>query len=221
MLVDFTEDEKKNLGLTTLSVDSNPRQSKKKCERITFTLNNPVQIDYAIHVMETEFNDGSSRNKYLYILHDKDEGEDGLIKTHLHAIVWGNARRFIDWANQLSIPDDKDNAIPPHMICFCRNPRSMARYLIHKDTKDKFQYSKDEVKGSREGLQFFEKALIDYQDVDLDSELKDFARLRFGVLSPNEYLSKYRTFYSSDKFANRIRLYTSVYENYNVEGFKK
>lgn len=214
----YNKDEEHNLGLLSLDDSANPKQSKKKCERITFTVKNPIQIDYVIKVLKSEFDDTDKKSKYLYIIHDKDESTDGLIEPHLHAIVWGNPRRFVDWANQFSPVDDPDNAIPPHMICFCRNPRAMSRYLIHKDNKDKFQYSKDEVHGSANGLVYFEKSLVDSQNIDLTTELKDFHALRCGLMTPFEYLNKYRLFYSSDSFSNRNRLYSAVYENYKKTG---
>ena len=216
MSIEFSDSEKKDLGITTLDKESNPKQSKKKVRCITFSLNNPVQIEYAIKMMESEFN--TKEMKYLYILHDKDEGEDGLIDTHLHAIVWGTPRRFVDWADLFSIPDDEVNAIPPHMICRVMRPRSMARYLIHKDNPEKHQYSPDEVCGSNKGLEFFKTSLLDVDSIDLDSEVEDFSALRFGKMTPTEYLRKYRVFYAGDSFSNRIRMYNSIFENFNKMG---
>ena len=207
------------IGLKSLDKDANPKQSKKRFERVTFALKNPIQIDYVIKVLESEFDDTSQRSKYLYILHDKDKDADGnLIDPHLHVIVWGNARRFVDWANQFSDPNDPDNAIPPHMISGVMNVRSMARYLIHKDNSDKFQYSSNEVQGSKRGLEFFHKSLIDSHYIDAKTEIEDFSKLRAGLITPSEFLKKYSIYYSSDRFSTRLRLYSSVFENFNVHG---
>lgn len=220
MSSNFTDSEKKDLGISSLSKDSNPKQSKKKVSCITFSLNNPIQIEYAIKVMENEFKDFNQNMKYIYILHDKDKKDDELVDTHLHAMIWGNPRRFVDWADLLSVPDDEENAIPPHMICKVFKPRSMARYMVHRDNPDKFQYDEELVMGSPKGLEFFKKSLVNQDTIDLDSEIEDFSKLRFGKMTPLEYLRKYRVFYAGDKFSNRIRMYNSVFDNFNKMGLK-
>ena len=67
MSIDFTDLEKRDLGISSLSKESNPKQSKKKVSCITFSLNNPIQIKYAIKVMENEFKDFNQNKKNIYI----------------------------------------------------------------------------------------------------------------------------------------------------------
>lgn len=217
----MTEKEVIRLGIRQIP-DNKANQSKLKFEKITFALNNPIQIDYVIKVLESEFCDTSQKNKYLYICHDKDENEGELVKTHYHFIVWGNPRRFKDWADCFSIPNDPDNVILPSMICKVMNIRGMTRYLIHKDNPEKFQYDKELVHGSPKGLAYFKESLIDRQNLSFDDEVKDFYHLRTGQMKPRDFLKKYSYYYARESFSSRLRIYSTVFDQSNsVPYFKE
>lgn len=215
----FNEQTVKSLGLVSRS--SNSELMKKNC--ITFSVNNPRQIDYCISVLESEFCDTGKLDKYLYIIHDKDKYEKGdkipegkaigdLKPRHLHAIVWGNSRTFKSWGEQFNLPS--------YMICMVKRERSMARYLLHMDNKDKYSYSEDEIHGSRRGLEYFQFACKENSDINLKSELIDFGYVRRGEMTPDDFLKKYRSAYYKESFSGRLRIYSIVNSSYAKDVLK-
>ena len=210
----MTDKEVSRFGIRKIT-DEKANQSKLKFDKVTFSLTNPIQIKYVLEVLKSEFCDVSQKTKYLYICHNCDTSDTEPVSVHYHFLVWGNPRRFKDWANAFSIPNDSENAIPPHMFCKVMNVRGLARYLIHKDSPDKYQYSSECVKGSPNGLAFFEQCLIDRESLSFDDEVKDFYALRQGIMSPQEFLKKYSYYYARESFGSRMRIYASVFEHAN------
>lgn len=79
----------------------------------------------------------SSTYSYAYIIHDSDLDSDGVLKKeHVHVAVSFPSPRYPSAvAKELGITD---NYIRP-----CPDWRCFIRYLIHKDSPSKFQYSSD------------------------------------------------------------------------------
>lgn len=78
---------------------------------------------------------------YAYILHDRDNDEDGVIKkAHYHVVVrFANATWNTAIAKELGITDN--------YVQQARNIDNSLLYLLHYNDKDKTQYDFDEVKG--------------------------------------------------------------------------
>ena len=78
----------------------------------------------------------------VWIVHDKDVGEDGVIKKkHIHAIIsFTNGRYMSALASELGI---NERWIQP-----VRDIRQALAYLIHSNDASKYQYSIDDVQGN-------------------------------------------------------------------------
>ena len=80
---------------------------------------------------------------YIYILHDRDVKDDNTLKkSHYHVLLYfPNQKSLSALKNQLKLNDNDFYEI--------KSMSGQLRYLIHFDDDDKFQYSKDDVVGSR------------------------------------------------------------------------
>ena len=83
--------------------------------------------------------------EWAYITHDMDVDPDTgeLKKAHIH------------WVGKLSKPallstiaGGRKLGIPENSVEFCKNWKSAVRYLVHKDSPDKYQYSPESVESS-------------------------------------------------------------------------
>lgn len=88
---------------------------------------------------------------FVGILHDKDTDLDGNIKkSHYHFLLeFDNPKLYSTVCNKLgfSFKKDKDGkGLPPYGEP-CKRFKDCARYLVHKGTDDKYQYSVDELFG--------------------------------------------------------------------------
>lgn len=77
--------------------------------------------------------------EYAYILHDKDVSDEGEVKkVHIHCIVkLPKPKTLHSLCNDVGLEDR-----------FCQkvnNEKYALRYLIHKDNKDKYQYSENDI----------------------------------------------------------------------------
>lgn len=99
---------------------------------------------------------------YIYILHNKDFDENGVIKKeHYHCILqFTNARNKSSLIKKLGIEENCTYDI--------KSLKGQLRYLIHFDDDDKFQYDRSEVKGTAYMLSQFRKALKLTSDEDTD-----------------------------------------------------
>ncbi len=79
---------------------------------------------------------------YVGILHDKDVSDDGeLKKAHWHILVcFPNDR----WRSKVA----KDLGITENYMRRCEDKNIFARYLLHLDDTDKYQYDKSELFGN-------------------------------------------------------------------------
>lgn len=79
---------------------------------------------------------------YVGILHDKDKNEDGTLKKpHWHIMVMFPNDRF---CNAIA----KRLKITPNYIRRVEDKNRFARYLVHLDNADKYQYPLDELFGN-------------------------------------------------------------------------
>lgn len=107
-----------------------------------------LALDYIKHNFEN----------YIYILHDKDFDENGVIKKeHYHVILrFNNQRNITTIAKKLGIGENNFYEI--------KSLTGQLRYLIHYDDDDKYQYDVSDVKGTLYMLSKFKQSLKSSQD---------------------------------------------------------
>lgn len=80
-------------------------------------------------------------DEWAYVTHDMDTDDNGEIKkAHIH------------WIGKLSSPallstvaGGRKLGVPENSVEYCKNWKYAVRYLVHKDSPEKFQYSPDAV----------------------------------------------------------------------------
>lgn len=84
-------------------------------------------------------------DKYAYVLHNKDVSEDGELKTpHYHMYLYTKDRvRESTLRNKLSTMMGCN--LDGCKVEYAQSPRSCIRYLVHKDSPDKYQYEHCEI----------------------------------------------------------------------------
>ena len=89
--------------------------------------------------------------KYAYIIHDRDTDENGEIKKkHIHV--------FYEFENERSITSiAKELNVEEYDIEKIRNKKGAIRYLIHKDSPNKFQYKIDEIQTNISNIETYMK----------------------------------------------------------------
>lgn len=138
-------------------------------------------------VVSTESLCNLNNFQYAYILHDKDVydndvfnketgeliGQKGqLKKPHYHFVVYFENARYLDSVSKVF-------DVPLNMIEIKSSLKGSIEYLIHKNHKDKFQYSRDEVVGN----------LKSYLD-DKTSERDDLIKI-FSFIDDNQIIYYY------------------------------
>jgi len=74
-------------------------------------------------------------------LHDKDVNVDGEIKKpHWHVMLMYSGKKSFTQIKEIA---DKLNAPKPEKV---NNAKGMARYFVHLDNPEKYQYSKDDIR---------------------------------------------------------------------------
>lgn len=79
--------------------------------------------------------------EWAYVIHDMDTDKNGEVKkAHIH------------WVGKLTSPallstvaGSHKLGVPENSVEYCKNWKYAVRYLVHKDSPDKFQYSPDVV----------------------------------------------------------------------------
>lgn len=140
----------------------------------------------------------NNTHKYAYITHDKDKNENNeLIESHNHYYIeFTNPRELNSIAKFLDIP--------PNLIQKVFSKISILNYLTHNNTPEKYQYDYNDIKTN-----FDIKA--DCNIIDINQEYVDLQLLKSGLISKNEFLSKYKTQISSSNYFNRLKIYNIVY----------
>lgn len=183
------DEKEKKLLTTNTGVKGNVRY-------ITITDNVPEHWDDLINITK------SSYNWYAYIFHDHDNTD-----KHIHILAYdeGGTSLKAHCARFSSV-------IPSNFVLKVWNPRSMARYLIHKDSEEKYQYNyTDIVTNGKDKLAGFFKD----QTADCTQEFQDFVRVRNGQMSIMEFLDKYRGEFSSMPFYHKLNTYARLMDGYN------
>lgn len=91
---------------------------------------------------------------FLSPLHEADLNADGTPKKpHYHLLMMFSGKKSADQIQELSDQLSKVKVIPYE--CAVRDCKAMARYLIHLDNPDKFQYERSSVK-SFGGIDYME-----------------------------------------------------------------
>ena len=147
-----------------------------------------LALDYIKHNFEN----------YIYILHDKDFDENGVIKKeHYHVILrFPNQRNISTLAKKLNIGENNFYEI--------KSFTGQLRYLIHYDDDEKYQYEPSEVKGTLYMLGKFKQSLKSSQDelseVSLiyefivNNDIRDLHTLLDFVIENNLYSSFRRNY---------------------------
>lgn len=143
----------------------------------------------------------SSYTWYAYIYHDKDKDTS----KHLHIVLYDEGGTSLSaHCNRFS------SVLPSNMIEKVWSPRAMVRYLVHKDSPEKFQYDPDNiVTNSKDKLMSFFRE----QNSDCVSEYKDFCLVRQGVMSIEDFLDKYRGEFASMPFYHKLSIYSKLRHN--------
>lgn len=82
--------------------------------------------------------------EWAYVLHDADTDENGeLKKPHIHWIG-----KLENATSLTAISDGKHLGVSSNSIEYCKNWKFAVRYLIHKDSPDKFQYPQQSIKSN-------------------------------------------------------------------------
>lgn len=172
-------DDKDRQKLTTTSgVRGNVRY-------ITITDNMPEHWEQIISIGK------SSYSWWAYIYHDHDNTD-----KHLHILLYDEGG-----TNLKSHCNRFSSVLPSNFIEKVWSPRAMARYLIHKDNPEKFQYKYEDIvtNGKDKLANFFRE-----DSGDIVELYKDYCKVQEGSLSISEFLDKYRGDMSSIPFHHKI-----------------
>lgn len=155
---------------------------------ITITDNVPDHWESLISIAKTNY------SWWAYIYHDKDDTD-----KHLHLLCYdkGGTSLKAHCARFSSV-------VESNFVCKVYNPRAMARYLIHKDNPEKYQYDIKLVEtNSKDRLMSF----FVEQDSDVLQQYHDYCDVVNGLMSPEEFFEKYRGDLNSTPFHHRCSLF--------------
>lgn len=148
----------------------------------------------------------SNYDFWAYIYHDADKNTDGsLVPKHLHILAYDSAGTTLK-----AHCERFSSVIPPNFICKVKSPRAMARYLIHKDNKEKHQYDIDKVETSDK-----DKYLLWVNGNDTSNsldEFHDFCLVKQGKMSVDEYITKYQFEFARMTLFQKISTYDKLYK---------
>lgn len=174
------DNEKKRLT-STVGTKGNVRY-------ITITDNVPEHWDALISIAKSTY------QWYAYIFHDKDETE-----KHIHLLCYDKGGTTLK-----SHCDRFSSVVPSNFVLKVFNPRAMARYLIHKDNLEKFQYSPELVfTNSKDKFSTF---LLEIE-TDVKQQYHDYVAVLRGELSVDDFMEKYRAEFASSPFYHRCNLF--------------
>lgn len=160
---------------------------------ITITDNVPEHWDAIIEIGK------SSYDFWAYIFHDHDKDVD----KHLHILLMDKGGTTLKrHCERFS------SVIPSNFVEKVRSPRAMARYLVHKDQPEKFQYDYKLVQTNQPDK--FMGYLVDHS-FDIVSEYKDFQSLMYGQISIFDYLEKYRGEFSTMPFYQKQSFFHKLF----------
>lgn len=197
---------------------SDKDRNRKKCS-IMGSISDPEQFDSVISGLQ-------NCNFYAWIYHDSDRYSDkdyeegncrllqiGTLKPkHLHFLATDkNSRTWNSWGDMLGIPSN--------MVQYMRDIRGMTRYLIHKDSPEKFQYSLEDIHTNN--LDKLQSYLTDEDSSTVLTQYQDFINLRLGKITPTDFINLHRGRISSLGFYQRLRLFGDILDNYDLSRRKE
>lgn len=180
--------------------------SEKKYSYITFSVNKEEQFD---NIIETLADFDYPPKFYAFIFHDKDRDENGeLKKPHMHVFVKSHPLRLSAWADKFGLPEN--------MIEIPKSVYACARYLIHADQPEKFQYNIDDVVSSN--LDYYKERWFTDKKVDVMEEFREFVKLRNGEITPEDYIEAHKFQLGQMRLLDMLKLFDYSVKNYNVRG---
>ena len=180
------------------------KTQEKKYSYITFSVNKEEQFDSIIETL-ADFQDPPKF--YAFIFHDKDKDENGeLKKRHLHVFVKSAPLRLSAYSDKFGIPEN--------MLEIPRSVYKCARYLIHADQPEKYQYSIDDVVSSN--IDYYKQRWFTDKKFTTTEKFNDFMALRSGRISPLEFIEKYDYELSTMRMPDLIKLFDYSVKNYNA-----
>lgn len=178
------ESDKKRL-LSKTNVRGNVRY-------ITITDNQPEHWDSLISIAKTNY------TWYAYIYHDKDETD-----KHIHLLCYDKSGTSLK-----SHCERFSTVVPSNMVCKVYNPRAMARYLVHRDNPEKFQYSPDLVVSCSKD-KFF-SFLLDRESSDVLACYRDYVAVKSGSLTVDDFIEKYRGDFAKMPLYHKINVFNKL-----------
>lgn len=167
------------------------------CRVITISDNVPEHWEDLIFIAK------SSYDFYAYIFHDKDVDENGeLIPKHLHLLcIDKGGTTFKRHCERFS------SVIAANFIEKGTSPRALARYLTHKDSPKKFQYSYDDIVCNQP-----DRLASFYRDTSSDawSEYLDYCKLLNGTFPIEDYFKKYAADFAGMPFYQKHSLFHRI-----------
>lgn len=102
-------------------------------------------------------------DEWAYITHDKDTDENGeLKKAHIHWVG-----KLKNATSIQAVCDSMHLGVPENSVEYCKNWKYAVRYLIHKDSPDKFQYSPEAVESNFDVLPILDGRLAELVKVKM------------------------------------------------------
>lgn len=144
-------------------------------------------------------------NFYAYINHDNDGTDD-----HIHYILNVSGSRSIK-----SIGEMLD--INPQYIQVCKRVKGYARYLLHKDDFDKYQYRLEQIFTSDIDRYL---SLINNSSTNISELFSDYQLVVYGRLSAIEFIEKYRQDFTKLNFYQKIKVFDSLRNSVFSKGGK-
>lgn len=175
--------------------------------------------DNSVHMEALDFIKHNYKN-YIYILHDRDIKEDNTLKkAHYHVLLYfPNQKSLSALKNQLKLNDSDFYEI--------KSMSGQLRYLIHFDDDDKYQYSKDDVFGTRFMLEKFNLSIKNLRsETEESSAIVEFIfddgvftlYQVFQFVIDNDIYATYRRNYSMYKDLLKEKLLSNGYKERSKE----
>lgn len=179
------DDQDKAKLTTTVGIKGNIRY-------ITITSNQEEQWDKIIDVAKMNY------HWYAYVFHDKDDTE-----KHLHIMAYDKGGTSIK-AHCARF----EGVIPPNFVCKVRNPRAMARYLIHMDSPEKHRYQESDIVTNNTDKYH---AFLEDLRTNVMEEYQDFSRVKHGLMTPEDFIDKYKSQIFDLPFQSKISVYHKIF----------
>lgn len=149
--------------------------------------------------------------QYFYIVHDKDVNKKTgeVIAPHVHCLVYmKNGTTQNGWFARVG------DLVPKNFVEFINNKRASIMYLTHETAQaqadGKHVYDRSELKTNVPDYY----ASLWSSSVSAIDMYRDFASLRCAKMTPEEFIEKYQGQLSSCGFYQKLRVFSTITENY-------